>query len=361
MKPPLSKLRPMEAVRVLYDTGSEEEVSALFTSLSRAVFERRVPGGAPIIKRILARVVVPTIRLRTRRETDAAGHPVYRNRLLESSGHSYARMLMQPSAGYVEGGEPMNAVYLMLSPEIARNAGLWDRLLVDSVQGRETRRRFYWETRLVHAEAERCLAEHGSVNLHAYAAGTGLSMMLVVDRLLEHGHGPERIRAVISDHDPAHARKAIELARKLPRLRTFLTPETQSTSGLSIREQDLFVPDPDAPAVDIATAVGILEYFHGETLTTSEELLGEKPDTDGPEAAELLRAVCRSLKPGAKLVVNSYRLEPAGRMLEAFGKRFRFRTREQLHALARQAGLEPTGEVCSGCIYDVEVFRKRIS
>jgi hypothetical protein len=56
--------------------------------------------------------------------------------------------------------------------------------------------------------------------------------------------------------------------------------------------------------------------------------------------------------------VNTYRLAPAARILETFGKRFRYRGRQEMQRLVATAGFVPCGRAESANIFDVEVFRR---
>jgi hypothetical protein len=58
------------------------------------------------------------------------------------------------------------------------------------------------------------------------------------------------------------------------------------------------------------------------------------------------------------LIVNSSRPHPSTRILEVFGKRFDYRTRENLSALLATAKFRNPRLVGSGNIYDIEVYEK---
>ena len=63
----------------------------------------------------------------------------------------------------------MNALYMMLVPEIRANACKWDHIMLDSVQARDCQWRFVWETRMTHALAARRLKVGEPVRLKAAA------------------------------------------------------------------------------------------------------------------------------------------------------------------------------------------------
>jgi len=65
----------------------------------------------------------------------------------------------------------MNGNYMMLVPEIRKSGGLWDRLFLDSVQGKDVRLRLALETRAMYEEARRWLQKEEPVRLKAVAAG----------------------------------------------------------------------------------------------------------------------------------------------------------------------------------------------
>jgi hypothetical protein len=365
----VSGLSPVQAMTALYGDGHEEVSRELVDGLSWQIFEgpERLPLAG--LRRAMTGFVFWLMNKTTRPEVrvSAEGAEVvsYRNRILESTGHPYTTTLLQPTrretAFLVEGGDPMNAIYMLLSPEVHRNAGLWDRLLLDSVPSRDVQVRFAWETRLTHELASRRLKQGESVRIKAFAGGTGLSVILVCDRLLRDGHDPKRIRAVISDRDPSHSKKTMQLIEKLPRLRELIDVSGDAEFGLFAKAEDIFQPSPDRDQerpYHVVTAVGILEYFPGHTDTTTEERLGEPLPSGQPEASDLLRAVAKEMAPGGHLIVNTHRESAATRILEVFGKRFRYRKPEHLRTLAAASGFNSVGTRFSGNVYDVEVFEK---
>jgi len=82
----------------------------------------------------------------------------------------------------------MNNNYMMIAPEIRMNGGIWDRLFLDSVQGKDVRLRLAWETRATYEAAKQVLDEGQSVRIKGVAAGTGLSLILTYDRLIRNGY-----------------------------------------------------------------------------------------------------------------------------------------------------------------------------
>ncbi len=367
----ISGLTPMRAMAVLYGDGNEEASRELVDGLSWQIFEG--PERTPLtgLRRAMTGFVFwlmqKTTHEEVRSEPDGSKVVAYRNRILERSGHPYTMTLLQPSrsetAFLVEGGDPMNAIYMMLSPEVHRSAGLWDRLLLDSVPSRDVQVRFAWETRLTHELATHRLKRGEPVRIKAFAAGTGLSVVLACDRLLRDGHDPKLIRAVLSDRDPAHSKKTIQLIKKLPRLRDLIDPEGNAAFGLFAHAEDIFQPAAAAAQeqpYDVVTAVGILEYFTGHTDKTTEERLGEGSPSGNPNAEDLLQAVSKETAPGGHLIVNTHRESAATRILEVFGKRFRYRKPENLQALAATCGFTSIGTRFSGNVYDVAVFEKEM-
>ena len=92
---------------------------------------------------------------------------------------------------------------------------LWDRLFLDSVQGKDVRLRMVLETRATYETAKRWLEREEPVRLKAVAAGTGLSMILAYDRLVRDGYNPDLITATITDREEANIDKANRLLGKL--------------------------------------------------------------------------------------------------------------------------------------------------
>jgi len=350
----------MQGVEMLYGEGQEEIARAIIGSISARVFDTAPPRPSNIVRRGLARGVWHLMRGTTRTETRPGhdGQPVviFRNRILERSGHSYAATLLEPSRAdtqdFVEGGDPMNALYMMLSPEIRRHAGLWDHIILDSVQARDVQWRFYWETRCHYELAAARLARGEAVRLKAVAAGTGLSMVLVLDRLLRAGHDPALINATIADREEANVTKARRLLGKLESTRHLL-----ETERVRAHTEDLLVPSIDT-GNDVVTVMGILEYFPGHTFTTTEEHLGQPAPEGPPHAEDLVRNIAGMTAPGGSLLTNSFRRLGAVRIMEVFGKKFRYRGRPEMERLLATAGFVPAGRHYQGNVFDVEIFRK---
>ena len=199
----LAKLTPMDAVSALYSGQDWALSEAIVGSLSRAVFGEGGIKPAGLVQRAMARASYRHLK----RTTTRVDHPEssgFSNRLLERSGHPYARSLLSASRkeieALVEGGDPMNGPYMMLAPEIRGAGSGWDRIFFNSVQGRDVQLRFIWETRATYEEAKRRLEQGASVRLKALAAGTGLSMILAWDRLVRDGFDPAEDHG--ADHGP---------------------------------------------------------------------------------------------------------------------------------------------------------------
>src|SRR3982751_4310770 len=139
----IQDLKPMDAVAALYASGQHKLSEEIVASLSRAIFSGEDLRPAARIQRFLARISYHGLKWTTKSVEieDESGSKaiVFRSKILERSGHPYARSLLDSSrsdiANLVEGGDPMNANYMMLIPEIRKSGDLWDRLLLDSVQG----------------------------------------------------------------------------------------------------------------------------------------------------------------------------------------------------------------------------------
>ncbi len=359
----------MDAVIALYGKGDDETARAIITSLGRRVFDDHPPRPSNIIRRGLGlfafRLMERTTHTHTRTGPD--GHPVvfYSNKILENSGHPYVSTLLEPSRAdtsfFVEGGDPMNALYMMLVPEIRANACKWDHIMLDSVQARDCQWRFVWETRMTHALAARRLKVGEPVRLKAAAAGTGLSMIVVLDRLLSEGHDPGLITAVITDREGANVEKALRLLEKMPATHPHIALHANAPSGIFLHVEDLLHPTTKTKhetPFDVLTLVGLLEYFPGFTFTTTEEHLG-LPEPEGPpSAADLVRNIGAMTAEGGFLVVNTFRLKSAIRTMEVFGKRFRYRRREEMQELLAAGGFYTTGQCVSANIFDVEIYAK---
>jgi hypothetical protein len=363
----MKHLKPMEAVAALYASGNEADSEAIVASLSRTIFGAHGLEPARPAKKILAsvshRVLSWTTRTTRSQTADGAVATKYSNRILERSGHGYARALMGSTSHttecLVEGGDPMNSQYMMICPEIRANCEVWDRLFLDSVQAKDVRLRMVWETLATYDEAKRRLDAGKSVRLKAVAAGTGLSMILVYDKLIRDGVDPSRISAEITDRDPSNTDKADRLMDKLPTTRDRHT-SPGSGKGISARAEDIFM-DHAAEALatyDVVTAIGILEYFHGHTYTTTEECMGMTPPPDPASALDLVHRLHHLLVEGGGLIVNTYRRNAATRLLEVFGRRFDYRNRDNLKSLMETGGFKLEKHMGAGHVYDVEIYSK---
>lgn len=360
----MKNLKPMEALAALYAEGQEETSQTIVASLSRTIFEGGGLAAGKLAKKILARISLRVLQATTRSTKSVNAHGMevthYSNSILDRSGHGYARALMGSSSkeneSLVEGGDPMNSQYMMMSPEIRENCATWDRIFLDSVQAKDVRLRMSWETQATYEEARHRLAGGGHVRLKAVAAGTGLSMLLVYDKLIRDGVDPHRITAVITDRDAAGIAKTNRLLDKLPTTKDRAALQIHGC-GITAKVEDALASD--APGqYDVVTAIGILEYFSGHTYATTEEEKGLKPPVEEATAAELVRRLREMLKDDGSLVVNTYRRNSATQLLEIFGRRFDYRTRENLRALMASAHLKPTRLIGSGNIYDVEIYEK---
>ncbi len=360
----------MAATEALYSEDDSELAEAIIASLSRQVFDEDLPKPASRIRRALAwltyRILKRTTKKKTLTNDDGEEVVVYRSPVLEKSKHPYALTLLEPnicteSAKFVAGGNPMNAPYMMICPEIRGNSETWDKLLLNSVHGQDVQLRFVWEARITYEKAKRRLDEGNSVRMKAVAAGTGLSMILVFDRLVRDGYDPGKITATVSDRDASNIEKARRLMRKLSSTKDHFS-ENGGASGITAHTEDLMHPvtdeDGDAPQ-DVVTIVGILEYFRGFTYSTAEEHLGQPVTGDESGASDVLRKVAAMTCESGTLIANSYRLEIGARILEIFGKHLRYRNVEDLHALFESEGFHPTGTSGSGHVYDVVAYARR--
>ena len=271
--------------------------------------------------------------------------------------------LLEPSsaqsASFVEGGDPMNAPYMMISPEITKNAGRWNRILLNSTHGTDVQLRFIWEARATLAAAKRRLDEGLPVQLKAAAAGTGLNLILVFDRLAREGYDTSLITATVTDRCPHNVTKSKRLMSKLATTSVHFNDAGVAT-GIWAHEEDLLAPSQSTDrSFDVVTLVGILEYFHGHTCGTMEEFQNRPIVGDESEAEELIEKIGLSIAGGGALITNTYRTEIGGRILEIFGKHLRYRNREDLHRLMATADFDPLHNAGSGNVYDVEVFEKR--
>lgn len=364
----MENLKPMGAVTALYAPGQHELAEAIIASLSHAIFHKTEVKPAGKGKLFLGRVSHRVVRWTTRaaRSQDETGSDItlFKNRLLERSGHPYAQSLLTSSrretTALVEGGDPMNGPYMMLSPEIRKNGGLWDRIFFDSVQSKDVQLRFIHETQATYMAAKRALDRGESVRIKAVAAGTGLSLILAYDRLIRDGFDPEAISAVITDRDPANTGKSNILLGKLASTRN--TPLVPGHAyGISAVSEDIFEEqDPLHSPYDIVTAIGILEYFQGGSHGSTEQRLMLHEPAEPLTAIHLVERLGAMTADRGNLIVNSYRDHSCIRILEHFGKRFDFRDRGHLGDLLSPLHFRSFHLAGSGHVYDVEVFEKLI-
>ena len=256
----------------------------------------------------------------------------------------------------------MNGNYMMLAPEIRMNGGLWDRLFLDSVQGKDVRLRMVLETRATYETARRWLEEEKPVRLKAVAAGTGLSMILVYDRLIRDGYHPDLITATITDWEEANIAKANRLLDKLATTRE-RKRRLGTGFGIWAETEDIFADDGKDGAAgtaryDVVTAIGILEYFQGGSYRTTEQRLKLKSQVEAPAAQDLAKRLSDMTTDRASLIVNTCRDDASTRILELFGRRFDYRNREDLRSLLTSMNFRPVRLVGSGNIYDVEIYEK---
>jgi len=360
----------MEAVTALYSNDDHELSAGIMASLSCAVFEGSRIKPAGWVKRCLSRVAHRALQwtTRTRRTTDHTGSVVteFKNRLLERSGHPYARSLLtssnEDSTSRVEGGDPMIGPYMMLAPEIRTNCGVWDKLFLDSVQCRDVQSRIIWETRSTYDAAKCWLDRREPVRLKAVAAGTGLSMMLVYDQLIREGFDPDQITVRITDNETANIARANRLLDTLAAVRR---PQLgfDWRRGISAATEDIFETGTPSDAADperwdVVTAIGILEYFQGYSYTTTEKRLGLEAPVESVTAHDLVRRLTEMATDGARLILNTYRDHASTRILELFGKRFHYRGVEDLRSLLASVSFQPALVAGSGNIYDVNVYER---
>jgi len=360
----------MEAVETLY-SGDEPELSEkIIASLSQSIFSGNGTRPAGWIQRALARFSYRALQWTTRSSTleDASGTQgtVFHNRLMVRSGHPYAHSLLASSrsetAALIEGGDPMNGNYVMIAPEIRKNGGLWDRLFLDSVQGKDVRLRMELETRATYETAKRRLELGRPIRLKAVAAGTGLSMILVYNRLIRDGYKPELMTAVITDREEANIAKANWLLDKLSTTRgRKLGPG--SRYGISAETEDIFAENLKRQAAgtaryDVVTAIGILEYFQGFSCRTTEQRLNLTQPIESATAQDLAKQLYDMVTDDGNLIVNTYRTHASTRILELFGRRFDYRNRQNLRSLLSSVNFRPVRLMGSGNIYDVEIYEK---
>jgi hypothetical protein len=146
-----------------------------------------------------------------------------------------------------------------------------------SVQGKDVQLRFVRETQATY-EAARSRLENGvSIRMKAVAAGTGLSMILAYDRLVNEGFDPARVTVRITDRDRSNVDKAQRLLAKLSSTRNNVTTG-ETAGGISVGTEDLFAEPPASETMEeakyhVVTAVGILDYLPGFTCQTTEQSL----------------------------------------------------------------------------------------
>ena len=358
----------MDAVAALYAEDQYDLTEAIVASLSQAVFHGDETKPANKGKIFIGRVSHKVVRWTTKAMPSGDGNAIthYRNFLFERTGHPYARSLLASSrsetVALVEGGDAMNGPYMMLSPEIRNNSGLWDRIFFESVQSKDVQLRFMLETQATYHAAKRVLDRGESVRIKAVAAGTGLSLILVYDKLIRDGFSPQAITAVITDRDAANIAKSNRLLAKLASTRNHHNVPGHRYGIFSMTEDVFDGPDPLAIALhapyNIVTAIGILEYFQGGTHGTTEQRLMLHEPQEPFTARDLAARLAAMTSDSGCLIVNTYRDHSCIRILELFGKRFDFRDRGHLLELLEPLNFRSFHLVGSGHIYDVEVFEK---
>jgi len=359
----------MDAVVALYSDGQVELSETIIASLSRALFG--VESGAPagLVQRLFSRLSHRVLKWTTREEKkddQSGGAGSFRNPILERTGHPYAQALLNVSTkdteDLIEGGDPMIGPYMMISPEILGMSDVWDRLLMHSVQGKDVQLRFVRETQATY-EAARSHLENGvSIRMKAVAAGTGLSMILAYDRLINEGYDPARMTIRITDRDRSNVDKAQRLLAKLTSTRSSVTT-AETEGGISVGTEDLFAESSALGMIGeakyhVVTAVGILDYLPGFTCQTTERSLRLPQPEEVVQAEHLAGRLGHMTAADGVLVVNTYRPHASTRILELFGRRFDYRHRENLSALLATADFGGPRLVGSGHIYDVVVYVK---
>jgi hypothetical protein len=209
--------------------------------------------------------------------------------------------------------------------------------------------------------AKRWLEEEKPVRLKAVAAGTGLSMILVYDRLIREGYHPDLITARITDWEEANIAKANRLMDKLPTTRE-RSRGLGTGFGISAETEDIFARSGNGGTActaryDVLTAIGILEYFQGFSYCTTEHRLNLKSQVEAPTARDLAKRLYDMTTDNASLIVNTCRDDASTRILELFGRKFDYRNRENLRSLLTSVNFHPVRLVGSGNIYDVEIYK----
>ncbi len=360
----------MDAVVALYSEGDHGLSEAIIASLSGAVFGESYGGPAGAAQRALARVSYRVLKwTTTRRKADGEDYEggAFHNPILERSRHPYGRALLDSSSreheSLVDGGDPMNGPYMMICPEILKVSDVWDRIFLHSVQSRDVQLRFIWETRATYDAARSHLKSGGVVRMKAVAAGTGLSMILVYDRLIKEGHDPARITVRITDRDKVSIAKATRLLAKLASTQGRAIGE-ETEGGISAATEDLFEGEPRPGTAGearyhVVTAVGILDYLQGFTCDTTERCLRLEHPEEAVNAEHVAARLGKMATDAGDLVVNTYRPHASTRILELFGRKFDYRNRENLTALLATADFGTPRLVGSGNMYDVLVYGKR--
>lgn len=347
----LRDLRPMDAVAALYSEENPALAGEILSSLSETIFDRPEPPLASPLQQAMA-----FLSYRVLKRTTVRDGTTYRNRLLEGSGHPYAQVLLASSTAetqaLVEGGDPMNGPYMMLLPEACKNAILWDKLFLASVQGKDVKLRFLWETKATHAEAKKRLAPGRTVRLKALAAGTGLSMILAYDRLVR--DGAQGVVVEITDRDPANTAKTNRLLTKLAPARGW----TLGPDGISAHTEDIFAGTNGHAPSDIVTTVGILEYLQGSTCDTTERRHGLPEPAEPRTIHHLAEKIAAITAPSASLIANTFRPHRSVRLLELFGKQFDYRHPANLHEVMAKEGFRPAHTQGSALVYDVIIYEK---
>ncbi len=362
----MKNFQPLEAVAALYSADHHESSESIVASLSRVIFTTKDKRPAGRIRRTFARAFYQILRLTTKSERGVgegnAGVAVFTNAILKRCKHGFAGSLMGSSrkenAALIE-GDPMNGHYMMIAPELRMNGGMWDRIFFDSVQGKDVQLRLAWETRATYDAAKRWLDRGERVRLKAVAAGTGLSMILAYDRLVRDGYRPELITAIITDREQGNIEKANRLLEKLATTKGAKFCHSKG-HGISAETEDIFADHgQEGPAkYDVVTAMGILEYFQGFSYATTEQRLKLEPTDASATAQDLAARLHAMTTPESHLIINTYRDEASTRILELFGRKFNYRSRENLRCLLASANFRHSSLVGSGNIYDVEVYEK---